>query len=123
MFLYEYYLVFCTFVLLSEKSRFLLLKVTTFIIPGFAFLFHKSSSELHMGRFECFSPFMVTAREVLAITLLFKSPVVNTQLSEYVVIIPKSLHLGLLPYFIPLGTELRVLKADWQHKATERETC
>lgn len=28
-------------------------------------------------------------------------------------IIPKSLHLGLLPCFIPLGTKLRVLKADW----------
>lgn len=42
------------------------------------------------------------------------------QLSEYMVIIPKYLHLGLLPYFTLLGLQLGVLKADWEHEATER---
>lgn len=79
--------------------------------------FYSTSAELHIRGFQCFSPFMVTVAEVLALKkILFW----NTQLSEYMVIIPKYLHVGLLPYFILLGLKLGVLKADWEHEATER---
>lgn len=61
---------------------------------------------------------MVTVAEVLALTVLLKSPLWNTQLSEYAVIIPKSLHLGLLRFFLfPFGTAIGVLKVDWQREA------
>lgn len=45
------------------------------------------------------SPFMVTVLEDLAPAALLK----NREHSEYVVIIPKSLHLGLRLRFIPPG--------------------
>lgn len=69
---YDY---FRLFVLQSEKSRFLLLKVTTFIIPvAVHSSFYQSSAELRIRGFECFSPFMVTVAEVLALAVLLKSP-------------------------------------------------
>lgn len=60
------------FVLLSEKQRFLLLKVTTFIIPVVHSTFYQSSMELHVRGFQHFSPFMVIVAEFLALTLLLK---------------------------------------------------
>ena len=70
------------FVLLSEKQRFLLLKVTTFIIPAVHSSSYQSSVELHVRGFQRFSPFMVIVAEFLGPNSTFQSPVWNTQLSE-----------------------------------------
>lgn len=50
-----------------------------------------------------FSPFMVTVAEDLAPAALFKKKKKNQEHSEYVAIIPKSLHLGLQLCFSPPG--------------------
>lgn len=50
--------------------------------------------------------------KVLALTLPLTVPVCNTQLWENVLIIPESLHLGLLLIFIPLGMKPGVLKSQ-----------
>lgn len=107
-------------VLLSEESKFMLLKVTPFITPVILHSsFYQSSPERLVGGWEFVSPCMVTA----SLGVHFFLKVEKTQFSENVMLIPTSVHFGLRRLFITLGMKLKVLKVEWQHEGRDGEKC